>query len=100
MGCKYTVLPEPRLRNRNLNCLTYEKNTLQPYNDNLCLFRALALHLHSNRKLEEETSNNFNLFLNNSEKLDVSKFQSVHLNDIQKIEDLCNSISSFMTLIL
>ena len=43
MGCKDTVLPEPLLRNRNVNCLTYEKSTLQPYNDNLYLFRALAL---------------------------------------------------------
>ena len=55
MGCKDTVLPEPLLRNGNVNCLTYEKNTLQPYNDNFCLFRALALHLHGNKKLEEET---------------------------------------------
>ncbi len=44
--------------------------------------------MHVNKKLEEETSKIFNLFLNNSEKGDVSKFQSVHLNDIQKIEDL------------
>ena len=64
--CKDTVLPEPLLRNRNVNCLTYEKNTLQSYNYNLCLFRALALHLHGNKKPEEETSKNFNLFLKNS----------------------------------
>ena len=66
MGCKDTVLPEPLLKNHNVNCLTYEKNTLQPYNDNLCLFRALALHLHGKKKLEEETSKIFKLFLNNS----------------------------------
>ena len=46
MGCKDTLLPEPLLRNGNVNCLTFERNTRQPYNDNLCLFRALALHLH------------------------------------------------------
>ena len=88
MGCKDTILPEPLFRNGNVNCLTFEKNTLQPYNDNLCLFRALALHLHGNKKLEEETSKIFNLFLNNSEEGDVSKFQGVHLNDIPKVEDL------------
>ena len=60
----------------------------QPYNDNLCLFRALALHLHGNEKLEEETSKFFNIFLNNSEEGDVSKIQGVHLNDIPKVEDL------------
>ena len=44
MGCKDTVLPEPLLRNCNVNCLTFERNSSQPYKDNLCLFRAVALH--------------------------------------------------------
>ena len=48
MDCKDTVLPEPLLKNHNVNCLTFERNTSQPYNDNLCLFRALALHLQGN----------------------------------------------------
>ena len=75
MGCKDTVLPEPMLKSQNVNCLTFERNTLQPYKDNLCLLRALVLHLHGNKKLEEETSKIFNFFLNNSEERDVSKFQ-------------------------
>ena len=50
MGCKDTVLPEPLLKNHNVNCLAFVRNTRQPYNDNLCLFRALALHLHGNEK--------------------------------------------------
>ena len=61
MVCKDTVLPEPLLKNQNANCPTFERNTRQPYNDILCLFRALALHLRGNAKLEEETSKNFNL---------------------------------------
>ena len=88
IGCKDTVLPEPLLRNGNVKCLTFEENTLQPYNDNFCLFRALALHLHGNKELEEETSKIFNLFLNNSEERDPSKFQGVHVTDIPKVEDL------------
>ena len=88
MGCKDTVLPEPLLRNCNVNCLTFERNTLQPYNDYLCLFRALALHLHGNKKLEEVTSKIFNLCLNNSEEGAVLKFQEVLLKDIPKVEDL------------
>ena len=35
MGCKDTVLPEPLSRNCNVNCLIFERNTSQPYNDNL-----------------------------------------------------------------
>ena len=72
MGCNDTVLPELLLKNHNINCLTFEKNTLQRYNDNLCLFRALALPLHGFKKLEEETSKIFNLFLSNSEERDIS----------------------------
>ena len=30
MGCKDTVLPEPLLKNHNVNCLTFERNTRQP----------------------------------------------------------------------
>ena len=88
MGCKDTVLPEPLLKKHNVNCLTLERNTRQPYNDNLCLFRALALHLHGNKKLEEETSKIFNLFLNNSGEGDPSKFQSVHMTDVPKVEEM------------
>ena len=88
MGCKDTILPEPLLRNRNVTCLTFEKNTKQTYNDNLCVLRAFALHLHVNENLEEETSRIFNLSLNNGEDGDVSKFQGVHLKDFPKDEDL------------
>ena len=88
MGCKDTVLPEPLLNNHNVNCLTFEKNTSQPYNDNLCLFRALALLLHGNKKREDETSKIFILFLKNSEETDPSKFQGGHMTDIPKVEEL------------
>ena len=56
MGCRNAMLPEPLLRNGTINCLTYEENTRQPYNNNLCLFRALAVHLHGTQRLEEDSS--------------------------------------------
>ena len=88
MGCKDAVLPESLLKNHTVNCLTFEKNTRKPYNDNLCLFRALALHLHGNERLEEETSKLFNLFLVNSTNPDPSKFQGVCMHDIAAVEDM------------
>ena len=88
MGCKETVLPESFLKNHNVNCLTFEKNTRQPYNGNLCLCRALALNLHGNEKLEEKTSKIFDLFLNNCGEGDPSKFQGVHITDIPKVEEM------------
>ena len=30
MGCKDFVLPEPLLKNQNVNCLTFEKSTRKP----------------------------------------------------------------------
>ena len=84
MGCKDAVLAESLLK----NCQTFEKNTKKPYNDNLCLFRALALPLHGNERLEEETSMLFNLFLVNSTNPDPSKFQGVCMDDIPSEEDI------------
>ena len=82
MGCKDAVLLESLLKNHTVDCLTYEQNTNKPYKDNLCLCRALALHLHGNERLEEETSKLFNLFLVNSTNPEPSKFQGVCMDDI------------------
>ena len=76
------------LKNHTVNCLTFEKNTRKPYNDNLCLFRALAFHWHGNERLEEETSKFFNLFLVNSTNPDPSKIQGVCMDDIPSVEDI------------
>ena len=88
MGCKNAVLPEPLLKNHAINCLTSEETTRQPYNDNLCLFRALALHMHGNQRLEEETSKLFNLFIKKMDGLSADQFQGDHMNDIPTVEDL------------
>ena len=86
--CKDAILPEYLLKNHTVNCLTYEQNTKKQYKDNLCLFRALALHLLGNERLEEETSNLFNLLLLNSTNPDPSKFQGVCMDDIPSVEDI------------
>ena len=88
MGCKDAVLPEPLMRNGTINCLTFEENTRQPYNDNLCLFRALALHLHGTQRLEGETSKIFNFFINKMGGLSADQLRGVHMNDIPFVEDL------------
>ena len=88
MGCKDALLSDSLLKNHTVKCLTYELNTKKPYKDNICLFRALALHLHRNERLEEETSKLFNLFLINSTNPDRSKFQGVCMVEIQSVEDI------------
>ena len=88
MVCKDAVLPESLLRNPSIYCLTFERNTRQPYKDNLCLIRALAFRLHGNEGLKEETSKLFNLFLVNSTNPDPSNFQGVCMDDIPSVEDI------------
>ena len=65
----------------------YWKNTKKPYNDNLCVFRAVALHLFGNERLEEETSKFFNFFSKNCGEGDPSKVQGVHMTEIPKVEE-------------
>ena len=88
MRCKNAVLTEPLPKNHTLNSLTYDKNTRQPYNDNLCLFRALALHLHGTQRLEVEFSKLFNFFINKMDGLSPNQFQGVHMNDFPIVADL------------
>ena len=88
IGCKDAVLPEPLLKKCTINCLTFEENTRQPHKDKLCLFRAFALHLHGNQRLEEETSKIFSLFINKMDGLNADQFQGVHMNGIPFVEFL------------
>ena len=88
MGCKIAVLPESLLENHTVNCLTYEQNTKKPYKDNLCLFKAFALHLHGNERLEEETSKIFNLFLINSTNPYPLMFEGVYMVVFPSVEDI------------
>ena len=81
-------LTEPLPKNYTNDCLTFGENTRQPYKDNLCLFRALALHMHGNQRLEEETSKIFNLIINKMDGLSADQLRGVHMNDIFIVEDL------------
>ena len=51
-------------------------------------FRALALHMQGNERLEEETSKLFNSFIKKRDGLSPDQFQGVHMNDIPTVEDL------------
>ena len=88
MGCKIAVLPEPLPKILTINCLTYEENTRQPCNGNLCLFHALAVQMHGNQQLEEKTSELFILFINKIDGLSSNQIQGVHMNDIPTVVDL------------
>ena len=54
----------------------------------LCLFRALVLHLHGIERLEEETSNLFNLFFETTGGTDPGNFRGVCMEDITAVEHI------------
>ena len=87
MGCPDSVIPEPLLRNNHVNCLISDAHTQEPYSDNLCLFRALAVHLHGTINLEISISKIFNDFL---EKLgcDPKQFRGVSIDNLPVVEDV------------
>ena len=88
MGCQDAVLPGTLLKNGTINCLTFEENTRQAYNDKLCLFCALALHAQGNQRLEEEISLLFNLYINKMVGLSADQFQGVRTSNTLIVEDL------------
>ena len=85
---KNAVFPEPLIKNHSVTCLIFEKSTKKPNNDNLCLFRALTLHLHGKEKLEEETSKWLAACLPNMEPVDAAKVHLVCITTNPTVEDL------------
>ena len=88
MGCKDSILAEPLTENHNLDWQTYESITINPYNHNLCLLRALNSQLHRNEGFEEETSKLFDLFMEKIEGTNPSSFQGVFMKNFLLLEDL------------
>ena len=88
MGCMNAVLHQHVLKNHTIKRLTFEESTRQPYKDNLCHFRAPALHLHGSQRLEGEISIIFNWFINKLDGLSADQFQEVHVTYISVVEDL------------
>ena len=87
MGCPDSVFLKPLLKNNHVNCLISNQDTKQPYKDNLCLFRALAVHLHGLTGLETSTSKIFNDFLEKSG-CDPNQFCGVSMDNLPIVGDV------------
>ena len=84
MGCPDSVLPEPLLRHKQVNCLLSDKDK-QPYKDHLCLFRALTLYSHGHSNLDAHTSQLFTEFISESG-YDQKNFHGVSIDDLSLVE--------------
>ena len=63
----------------------FESTHKQPYNDNLCLLRALAAHFHGTIKIETSISK---IFCDSLEKLGINPKQGVSMDNLPIIEDV------------
>ena len=92
MGCPDSVIPDPLLRNQQVNCLISDAHTQQPNNDNLCLFRALAVRLHGTTNLE---TSNFKIIIDFLEKsgCDPKQFRGVSIDNLPIDEDVVEKTS-------
>ena len=79
-------LPEPLLRNPEVNCLVSNGHN-EPYNDNLCLFRAIAIHLFGSVDVEPNATKIFHSFVTASG-CDPESFTGVSFDQIPIIEEL------------
>ena len=87
MGCLDAVIPKPLLRNHQVKCFISNQHIKQPYNDNLCLLRALAAHFHGKIKIKTSISK---IFFDSLEKLgyDPKQFRGVSMNNLPIVENV------------
>ena len=62
--------------------------TKQPYEDNLCLFYAIPLHIRRSQRMEEETAKNFISFRYRKNRVSHNEFQGVQRNLILVVEHI------------
>ena len=84
MGCTDSPLPEPLLRNPEVYCLLSNGHD-EPYNDNLCLFRAIANHLFGSVDVELQAIKIFHNFVTAS---GCDPYTGVSFDQIPIIEEL------------
>ena len=86
IGCPDSVIPEPLLRHTQVNCLLSNKEK-EPYKDDLCLFRALAMYKNGHNVLDSHTFRYFTEFISKSV-YDPKNFRGVSVEDLPVVEEI------------
>ena len=86
LGGQNLEIPSRILKNKKIFSLSTNSSN-KPYNDNLCLLRAVAFHLTGRQNLEQQTANLFQQYLEHCE-VDVNEFKGATLEAINALEDL------------
>ena len=86
LGCIEQSIPSTLLRNPIVKCFVSDCEK-RPYEDNLCMFRALAYELHGSKELQQNTMELMQMFLSATRR-DDETFPGIHENDIPVLEAL------------
>ena len=86
LGCITQNIPSILLRNGYLKCFVSDCEK-KPYQDNLCMFRALAYELHGSNELQQNTMELMQMFLSATRR-DDETFPGIHEDDIPVLEAL------------
>ena len=86
LGCIQQSIPPSLLRNPLVKYFVSDCE-LKPYQDNLCMFRALAYEINGSVDLQQNTEKLTQMFLSATRK-DGKSFPGVHEDDIPILEDL------------
>ena len=85
MRCPDSILPEPLLKNRSVNCLSCHKDK-EPYIHHLCLYRALAVYRNGHIDLDYHTCRYFTAFIPKSG-YDPKTFRADFVEDLPDVEE-------------
>ena len=86
LGCIEQSIPSTLLRNPIVKCFVSDCEK-RPYQDNLCMFRALAYELHGSNELQQNTMELMQMFLSATRR-DDETFPGIHEDDIPVLENL------------
>ena len=80
LGCMTQNIPSISLRNGYVKCFVSDCNK-KPYQDNLCMFRALSYEIHGSDELQQNTLKLMQNFLSATRR-DEETFPRIHEDDI------------------
>ena len=86
LGCIKQPIPSASVKNPIVKCFVSDCEN-KPYQDNLCMFRALAYELHGSNDLQQNTISLMQTFLSATRR-DGETFPGIHEDDIPVLEAL------------
>ena len=86
LGCITQNIPSILLRNGYVKCFVSDCEK-KPYQDNLCMFRALAYNLYGSDELQIKTMELMQMFLSATRR-DDETFPGIHEDDIPVLEEI------------